>query len=113
MDFLSNQLFDGCKIRVLCIVHNFTQLSPALDVRHSYKGRDVVNTLKRIAVQYGRPQRIRVGNGPEFISKDLDLWAYQHCVVLDFSRPGKPTDNAFVESYNCRVWAKCLMQPGS
>ena len=90
MDFLSDQLFDGRKIRVLSIVDNFTRLSPALDVRHSYKGSDVVNTLERIAGQYGRPQRIRVDNGPEFISKDLDLWAYQHDVVLDFRALANP-----------------------
>ncbi len=46
--------------------------------------------------------------GPEFISKDLDLWAWTHGVVLDFSRPGKPTDNAFAESFNGRVRAECL-----
>lgn len=93
MDFLSDQLFDGHKIRVLSIVDNFTRLSPALDVRFSYRGSDVVDTLERIAAEYGRPKRIRVDQGPEFISKDLDLWAC-HDVVLDFSRPGKPTDNA-------------------
>lgn len=81
---------------------------PALDVRHSYKGSDVVNTLEGIAGQYGRPQLIRVDNGPRLISKDPDLWAYQHGVVLDFSRPGKPTNNAFVESYNGRFRAECL-----
>ncbi len=92
MDFLSDQLFDGRKIRVLSIVDNFTRVSPALDVRTSYRGSDVVETLDRIAAVHGRPKRIRLDNGPEFISKDLDLWAYQHDVVLDFSRPGKPTD---------------------
>ena len=108
MDFLSDQLFDGRKIRVLAIVDNFTRLSPALDVRHTYKGSDVVDTLERIAADYGRPRRVRVDNGREFISKDLDLWAYQHDVILDFSRPGKPTDNAYVESYNGRARAECL-----
>ena len=108
MDFLSDQLFDGHKVRVLSIVDNFSRLSPALDVRFSYRGSDVVDTLERIAAEYGRPKRVRVDNGPEFISKDLDLWAYQHDVVLDFSRPGKPTDNAFAESFNGRVRAECL-----
>ncbi|GAA0661737.1 putative transposase [Sphingomonas insulae] len=108
MDFLSDQLFDGRKIRVLSIVDNFTRVSPALDVRMSYRGSDVVETLDRIAAAHGRPKRIRLDNGPEFISKDLDLWAYQHDVVLDFSRPGKPTDNAFAEAFNGRVRAECL-----
>ena len=86
------RLFDGRKIRVLNIVDNFTRVSPAIDVRLSYRGADVVATLERIASAYGRPKRIRVDNGPEFISKELDLWAWLHGVALDFSRPGKPTD---------------------
>ena len=108
MDFLSDQLFDGRKIRVLSIVDNFTRVSSAIDVRLSYRGADVVATLERIASAYGRPKRIRVDNGPEFISKELDLWAWLHGVALDFSRPGKPTDNAFAESFNGRFREECL-----
>jgi putative transposase len=106
--FPVGQLFDGLKIRVLPIVDNFTRVSPALDVRTSYRGSDVVETLERIAVVHGRPKRISLDNGPEFISKDLDLWVYQHDVVLDLSRPGKPTDKAFAEAFNGRVRAECL-----
>jgi len=108
MDFLSDQLFDGRTIRVLTIVDNFTRLSPAIDARMNYRGVDVAGTLDRVAAEYGRPKRIRVDNGPEFVSKDLDLWAWKHGVILDFSRPGKPTDNAFAESFNGRVRAECL-----
>jgi putative transposase len=74
----------------------------------SYRGADVVQTLERAAATHGRAQRIRLDNGPEFISKDLDLWAWTHGVVLDFSRPGKPTDNVFAKSFNGRVRAECL-----
>ena len=108
MDFLSDQLFDGRRIRVLTIVNNFTRLSPAIDVRMSYRGADVVDTLERLASSYGRPKRIRVDQGPEFVSKDLDLWAWLDGVTLDFSRPGKPTDNAFAESFNGKFRAECL-----
>ena len=75
MDFLSDQLFDGRKIRVLSIVDNFTRVSPTIDVRLSYRGANVVATLERIASAYGRPKRIRVDNGPEFISNELDYLA--------------------------------------
>jgi putative transposase len=75
----------------------------------SYRGADVVATLERIAQAYGRPKRIRVDNGPEFISKDLDLWAWLHGVELDFSWPGKPTDNAFAESFNGKFRAECRL----
>ena len=60
--------------------------------------------------RHGKPDRIRVDNGPEFISRDLDLWAYANKVILDFSRPGKPTDNAFIESFNSRFRQECLNQ---
>jgi len=51
---------------------------------------------------------IRVDQGTEFVSRDLDLWAYQRGVTLDFSQPGKPTDNAFIESFNGKFRAECL-----
>lgn len=108
MDFMSDQLFDGRRLRVLTIVDAFTRLSPAVDVRQSYRGSDVVATLERVSQLYGKPKTIRVDNGPEFISRDLDLWAYMNGVTLDFSRPGKPTDNAFVESFNGKFRAECL-----
>ena len=56
----------------------------------------------------GYPRSIRVDQGSEFISRDLDLWAYQKGVVLDFSRPGKPTDNSFIESFNGKFRTECL-----
>ena len=99
MDVLSAELFDGRRIRVLTVVENFRRLSPAIEVRPSYRGAAAVAAPERIAPEYGRPKRIRVDNGPEFISKELDLWAYLHGVVLDFSRSGKPTDDAFAESF--------------
>ena len=108
MDFVHDQLFDGKKIRVLTIVDTFTRLSPAIDVRRSYRGNNVVETLERAARKIGYPKTIRLDNGPEFISKDLDLWAFMKGVTLDFSRPGKPTDNAFIESLNGKFRAECL-----
>ena len=110
MDFMSDQLFNGRRIRVLTIVDNFSRVSPFIGAGFSYKGHDVVVSLERACKRYGRPERIRVDNGPEFISRDLDLWAYLNKVVLDFSRPGKPTDNAFIESFNGRIREECLNQ---
>ena len=54
------------------------------------------------------PQRIQVDNGPEFVSKELDRWAYENSVILDFSRPGRPTDNPFIESFNGSFRDECL-----
>jgi putative transposase len=84
-DFVHDQLFDGKKIRVLTIVDTLRRLSPAVDVRNSYRGIDVVNTLERGAAAFGYPGTIRVDNGPEFVTKELDLWAYLKGVMLDVS----------------------------
>ena len=79
-----------------------------LDVRYSYRGEDVVATLDRVCRTTGYPKTIRVDQGSKFVSRDMDLWAYQRGVTLDFSRPGKPTDNAFIEAFNGRFRAECL-----
>ena len=110
MDFLSDALFGGESIRVLTVVDAFTKVSPAIGVRRRYTGSDVVATLEEAVARYGKPTSIRVDNGPEFVSRALDLWAYSNGVVLDFSRPGKPTDNAFIEAFNGRLRAECIDQ---
>jgi putative transposase len=89
-------------------INTYSRFSPAVDLRFRYRGEDVVQSLERICQDVGYPQSIRVDQGSEFISRDLDLWAYQKNVVLDFSRPGKPTDNAFIESFNGKLRAECL-----
>jgi putative transposase len=108
MDFVHDQLATGRKLRILTVVDTFSRFSPAIDPRFSYRGEDVVQTLERVCKSIGYPETIRVDQGSEFISRDLDLWAYQNDVTLDFSRPGKPTDNAFIESFNGRFRAECL-----
>jgi len=108
MDFVHDQLATGRKIRILTIVDTFSRFSPAVDPRFNYRGEDVVQALERICREVGYPKSIRVDQGSEFVSRDLDLWAYQKDVVLDFSRPGKPTDNAFIESFNGKLRAECL-----
>jgi putative transposase len=108
MDFVHDQLYDGRKIRILTVIDAFTRYVPAIDVRERYTGADVVATLDAVCRETGYPKSIRVDQGPEFVSKDLDLWAYARGVELDFSRPGKPTDNAFIESLNGKFRAECL-----
>jgi len=108
MDFVHDQLATGTKLRVLTIVDTFSRFSPALEPRFSFRGADVVEVLERVGRAIGLPASIRVDQGSEFVSRDLDLWAYQRGVTLDFSRPGKPTDNAFIEAFNSRFRAECL-----
>ena len=108
MDFMSDELFDGRRIRLLTLVDNFTRESLAIEVAMSIGGHRVVEVLRRVAEERGLPGTIRVDNGPEFTSRILDQWAYLNGVELDFSRPGKPTDNAFIESFNGRFRQECL-----
>ena len=108
MDFVADALFDGRRLRALTVVDNYTRECLAIEVGPSLKGHDVVGTLLHITATRGRPQTIKVDNGSEFISKAMDRWAYENGVELDFSRPGKPTDNAKVESFNGRFRAECL-----
>lgn len=108
MDFMTDELFDGRRIRLLTIVDHFTRESLAIEVGQRLTGRDVVCVLGRIGMERSLPKTIRLDNGPEFVSKVLDQWAYANKVTLDFSRPGKPTDNALIESFNGRLRAECL-----
>jgi putative transposase len=108
MDFVHDQLATGHRLRVLTIVDTFSRFSPALEPRLTFRGTDVVAILDRVCNEVGFPATIRVDQGSEFVSRDLDLWAYQRGVTLDFSRPGKPTDNAFIEAFNGRFRAECL-----
>jgi putative transposase len=110
MDFLTDGLADGRRFRVLTIVDTVSRVSPAIEVGVSLTGERVVAVLERLKRTVGRPERIAIDNGPEFISKALDAWAYRNGVQLEFSRPGKPTDNAFVESFNGRFRDECLDQ---
>jgi putative transposase len=114
MDFVQDALFNGERFRVLTVVDNCTgppggKICHALLAGKSLRGIDVVGELGRICLIEGRfPGRIQCDNGSEFISKEMDLWAYSNSVTLDFSRPGKPTDNPYVESFNGKFRDECL-----
>jgi putative transposase len=108
MDFVADNLFNGKRIRFLTVVDVFSRECLAIEVGQGLRGHDVVNTVDRILKQRGAPEQIFVDNGSEFISKVLDKWAYENKVTLAFSRPGKPTDNAFIESFNGSFRDECL-----
>ncbi len=108
MDFMSDQLQDGRRIRVLTVVDQYTREAVAMEVRGSFKSIDMIKVLNWLARSHRKPSVIRVDNGSEFTSGEFVAWASRANVRLDFSRLGKPTDNAFIESFNARVRAECL-----
>lgn len=108
MDFVADSLADGRRLRVLTIVDDCTRECLALEVDTSLTGSRVVSVLERLADTRGLPQSITVDHGPEFEGKVLDAWAYTHGVTLAFIRPGKPVENAYIESFNGKFRDECL-----
>lgn len=110
MDFMHDRLMsDGRRaFRLLTIVDIFTRECLALEVAAGFRARDVVSVLTRLVAQRGTPIAIRCDQGTEFTAEALDQWAYNHRIELDFSRPGKPTDNAFAEAFNASVRKELL-----
>jgi len=108
LDFVADQLANGQRIRVLTVVDVCTRESLAIEVGQRLRSEHVVQVLTRLTVHRGAPKRLFCDNGSEFCSQLVDLWAYQHQVQIDFSRPGKPTDNAHVESFNATLRRECL-----
>jgi len=108
MDFVSDSLLGGQAFRTLNIVDDCTRLCVAQEVDISLPGERVGRVLDRAAARYGWPEVIVMDNGPEFTSKALDQWAWHRGVHLHFIRPGKPIENAFVESFNGKFREECL-----
>ena len=108
MDFVAVQLAGGGKFRILTVVDVFTRQAMAVEAGHRLRGEDVVTVLNRLVACNGAPKAVFVDNGSEFTGRLMDLWAYHHGVKLDFSRPGKPTDNGFVETFNGSLRDECL-----
>jgi len=108
MDFVSDALANGRRIKVLTIVDDFTKESVDLVAEHGISGHYVVRVLERAAQFRGMPSAIRTDQGPEFTGKALDQWAYQNGVQLKLIEAGKPTQNAYIESFNGRFRDECL-----
>ena len=108
MDFVSDGFVDGRRLRCLNIVDDFTKECLAIEVDTSLPGRRVVSVLERLAEMRGLPRSITVDNGPEFISKALDAWAYEQRLTLRFIEPGKPQQNAYIERFNGKFRDECL-----
>lgn len=100
MDFVHDQLADGSKPRLLTVIDMFTREALAIEAGPKLRGEHVAGVLNRLVYLRGAPKAVFCDNGAEFTGRIVDLWAYTHKVRLDFSRPGTPTDNAHIESFN-------------
>lgn len=108
MDFVSDSLADGRRMRCLAVVDDFTRECVATVVDTSITGARVARELDEVIASRGAPGSITVDNGPEFAGRALDEWAYRRQIRLRFIRPGKPIENAYAESFNGRLRDECL-----
>jgi len=108
MDFMSDNLYNGRRFRVLNVLDSYSKDYLGFEVDTSINGNRVCNVLERIAWFKGMPEMLTVDNGPEFIGKALDAWTHRHGVTLLFNRPGKPVDNPYIKSFNGRLRDECL-----
>jgi putative transposase len=110
MDFVSDALFDGRRFRCFTLVDEFTHECLAIEVDRSLPAEKVVTTLMKVKQERVLPEMIVCDNGPEFISQRLDVWSYQNKVQLKFIQPGKPVQNAYIESFNGKFRDESLNQ---
>ena len=110
MDFTRDSLASGRKFRTLNLMDGYTREALWLEMDTSLPGLRVAQVLERVAQERGLPETIQVDNGPEFISRVVDQWAYTNGVALHFIDPGKPVQNAFIESFNGKFRDECLNQ---
>lgn len=108
MDFVHDTLADGQPFRILTVVDNWSRHSPLLEAGFRMTGETVSQVLDRGLDAHAVPRSITVDHGTEFQSRALEDWAYRRGVQLDFIRPGKPVENAFIESFNGRLRDECL-----
>jgi len=108
MDFTHDNLSSGRKFRTLNLMDGFTREAPRIEVDTSLPGARVVRVLEEVARERGYPHAIQADNGPEFLSRVVDQWAFEHGVELHFIAPGKPTQNAHIESFNGKFRDECL-----
>ena len=108
MDFVFDRTAEGRSIKCLTIVDDATHESVAIEVERAISGHGVSRVLDRLALSRGLPKVIRTDNGKEFCGKAMVMWAHEHGVQLRLIEPGKPNQNAYIESFNGRLRDECL-----
>ena len=108
MDFVMDALSSGRRLKCLTVVDDFTKEALELVLDHSISGDYVTRALDQVVRFRGTPRAIRTDQGPEFTGRALDQWAYRHGVDLKLIQPGKPTQNAYIESFNGKFRDECL-----
>ena len=108
MDFVHDQMADGRRFKILTVIDIYSRECVIADAKFRYRSQDVINALQKAIDERDVPEKIWCDNGKEFTSRTMDVFAYMQGITMQFSRPGTPTDNAFIESFNGRLRQDCL-----
>jgi putative transposase len=100
MDFMTDVLLDGRRFRTFNVLDDFNREALAIEIDTNLPALRIIRVLEQIALSRGYPDKVRLDNGPEFVSAALAEWADEHAIQLDFIEPGKPTQNSYVERFN-------------
>jgi putative transposase len=100
IDFMHDVLTNGRKFRTFNVIDDFNRECLGLEIGYSLPSRKVVKFLEQLTEKCGAPDKLRLDNGPEFISKNLRAWAKEKQIILDFIEPGTPSQNAYIERFN-------------
>jgi putative transposase len=108
MDFMSDSMVGNRKFRTFNVLDDCSREVLAIEVDTSLSSRRIIRTLDRVIEQRGKPTAIRADNGPEFTSKDLELWAKDRGIIIQYIQPGKPTQNGYIERFN-RLYREAVL----
>jgi putative transposase len=108
MDFMSDSMVGGRRFRTFNLIDDCTREVLAIEIDTSLSSKRIIRTLERVILERGKPSTIRTDNGPEFTSKDLELWAKDNEIQIQFIQPGKPMQNGYIERFN-RIYRESIL----
>lgn len=108
MDFMSDTMAGNRKFRTFNLIDDCSREVLAIEIDTSLSSKRIIRTLDRVIEQRGKPSILRADNGPEFTSKDLELWAKDRCITIQYIQPGKPMQNGYIERFN-RVYREAVL----
>jgi putative transposase len=108
MDFMSDSMVNGRRFRTFNLIDDCTREVLAIEIDTSLSSKRIIRILERVILERGKPSIIRTDNGPEFTSKELELWAKDNEIQIQFIQPGRPMQNGYIERFN-RIYRECIL----